>query len=138
MGTFMEYFNAFWVGGLICALCQILLDRTKMLPGRIMVTLVCTGAVLSFLGLYDPFAEYAGAGASVPLRFCFFLRHFFYYIIPPASAQFFTCYFFIFGWKIQLARYAKINAADVPTAPAFNPPWNNPKNPLSFTASFTP
>ena len=40
MGTFMEYFNAFWVGGLICALCQILLDRTKMLPGRIMVTLV--------------------------------------------------------------------------------------------------
>ena len=76
MGTFMEYFNAFWVGGLICALCQILLDRTKMLPGRIMVTLVCTGAVLSFLGLYDPFAEYAGAGASVPLRFCFFLRHF--------------------------------------------------------------
>ena len=67
MGTFMEYFNAFWVGGLICALCQILLDRTKMLPGRIMVTLVCTGAVLSFLRLYDPFAEYAGAGASVPL-----------------------------------------------------------------------
>ena len=67
MGTFMEYFNAFWVGGLICALCQILLDRTKMLPGRIMVTLVCMGAVLSFLGLYDPFAEYAGAGASVPL-----------------------------------------------------------------------
>ena len=53
MGMFMEYFNAFWVGGLICALCQILLDRTKMLPGRIMVTLVCTGAVLSFLGLYD-------------------------------------------------------------------------------------
>ena len=65
MGTFMEYFNAFWVGGLICALCQILLDRTKMLPGRIMVTLVCTGAVLSFLGLYDPFAEYAGAGAHL-------------------------------------------------------------------------
>ena len=52
MGTFMEYFNAFWVGGLICALCQILLDRTKMLPGRIMVTLVCTGAVLSFLGIF--------------------------------------------------------------------------------------
>lgn len=75
MGTFMEYFNAFWVGGLICALCQILLDRTKMLPGRIMVTLVCTGAVLSFLGLYDPFAEYAGAGASVRCSgsgiFCF-------------------------------------------------------------------
>ena len=69
MGTFMEYFNAFWVGGLICALCQILLDRTKMLPGRIMVTLVCTGAVLSFLGLYDPFAEYAGAAARVRASF---------------------------------------------------------------------
>ena len=63
----------------------------------------------------------------------FFCGIFLYYIIPTASAQFFTCYFFIFGWKIQLARYAKINAADVPTAPAFNPPWNNPKNPLSFT-----
>lgn len=67
MGVWMEYFNAFWVGGLICALCQLLLDRTKMMPGRIMVTLVCTGAALSFLGLYDPFASYAGAGASVPL-----------------------------------------------------------------------
>ena len=67
MGIWMEYFNAFWVGGLICALCQLLLDRTKMMPGRIMVTLVCIGAVLSFLGLYDPFASYAGAGASVPL-----------------------------------------------------------------------
>ncbi|MCI5649217.1 MAG: SpoVA/SpoVAEb family sporulation membrane protein [Fusicatenibacter sp.] len=63
----MEYINAFWVGGLICAICQILLERTKMMPGRIMVLLVCTGAVLSFLGLYQPFAEYAGAGASVPL-----------------------------------------------------------------------
>ena len=74
MGTFMEYFNAFWVGGLICALCQILLDRTKMLPGRIMVTLVCTGAVLSFLGLYDPFAEYAGGrrvGAAARVRASF-------------------------------------------------------------------
>ena len=75
---------------------------------------------------------------SFSKRAAFFCGIFLYYIIPPASAQFFTCYFFIFGWKIQLARYAKINAADVPTAPAFNPPWNNPKNPLSFTASFTP
>lgn len=63
----MEYINAFWVGGLICALAQILLDRTKLMPGRIMVLLVCTGAVLSFLGLYQPLFEYAGAGASVPL-----------------------------------------------------------------------
>ena len=71
MGTFMEYFNAFWVGGLICALCQILLDRTKMLPGRIMVTLVCTGAVLSFLGLYDPFAEARRCRCSGSGIFCF-------------------------------------------------------------------
>lgn len=63
----MEYFNAFWIGGLICALVQILLDRTKLLPGRIMVGLVCTGAVLGALGIYEPFLEFAGAGGSVPL-----------------------------------------------------------------------
>lgn len=63
----MDYFNAFWVGGLICALVQILLDKTKLLPGRVMVLLVCTGSVLSSIGLYQPFVEFAGAGASVPL-----------------------------------------------------------------------
>lgn len=63
----MEYWNAFWVGGLICALVQILLDRTKLMPGRIMVLLVCSGAVLGFLGIYEPFQKFAGAGASVPL-----------------------------------------------------------------------
>lgn len=63
----MTYFNAFWVGGLVCALAQILLERTKLLPGRIMVLLVCLGAVLSFLGVYDPMVDYAGAGLSVPL-----------------------------------------------------------------------
>lgn len=63
----MEYVNAFWVGGLICALAQILLDRTKMMPGRIMVLLVCTGSLLGFLNIYQPFQEFAGAGASVPL-----------------------------------------------------------------------
>lgn len=63
----MDYLNAFWVGGLICALVQILLDRTKLMPGRIMVLLVCTGAVLGFLNIYQPFMEFAGGGASVPL-----------------------------------------------------------------------
>lgn len=63
----MDYLNAFWVGGLICALCQILLEKTKLMPGRIMVLLVCSGALLSFLNVYDPFADFAGAGASVPL-----------------------------------------------------------------------
>ena len=63
----MDYLNAFWVGGLICALVQILMEKTKMLPGRIMVLLVCSGAVLGALSIYQPFVEYAGAGASVPL-----------------------------------------------------------------------
>lgn len=63
----MEYINAFWVGGLICALVQILMEKTKLMPGRIMVLLVCTGAVLSFFNLYQPFVDYAGSGASVPL-----------------------------------------------------------------------
>ena len=63
----MDYVNAFWVGGLICALCQILMEKTKMQPGRIMVLLVCSGAVLGAIGVYPPFVEFAGAGASVPL-----------------------------------------------------------------------
>ncbi len=63
----MEYIVAFLVGGGICAVVQILLEKTKLMPGRVMVLLVVTGAVLSFLGWYDPFAEFAGAGASVPL-----------------------------------------------------------------------
>ena len=63
----MEYINAFWVGGLICALVQILLEKTKLLPGRVMVLLVCTGAVLGSFGIYDQLIDFAGAGASVPL-----------------------------------------------------------------------
>ena len=63
----MDYLNAFWVGGVICALVQILMEKTKLMPGRIMVLLVVTGAVISFFGWYDPFQEFAGAGASVPL-----------------------------------------------------------------------
>ena len=63
----MDYVKAFMVGGLICALVQILMEKTKLLPGRIMVLLVCTGAVLSFLGLFQPLQDFAGAGVSVPL-----------------------------------------------------------------------
>ncbi len=63
----MEYLIAFVVGGLICVVVQILMEKTKMLPGRIMVLLVCLGAVLGAVGLYEPFLEFAGAGASVPL-----------------------------------------------------------------------
>ena len=63
----MDYVKAFIVGGLICAAVQILLDRTKLMPGRVMVLLVCGGALLVFCGLYDPFQKLAGAGAGVPL-----------------------------------------------------------------------
>ena len=63
----MDYINAFWVGGLICALTQILLDRTKMMPGRIMVLLVCSGSVLGAFKIYPVIQDFAGAGASVPL-----------------------------------------------------------------------
>ena len=63
----MDYLKAFLVGGLICAAVQILLDQTKMMPGRVMVSLVVLGCVLGALGLYQPFLEWAGAGAAVPL-----------------------------------------------------------------------
>ena len=63
----MDYVKAFIVGGIICALTQVLMEKTKLLPGRIMVLLVCTGAVLGAIGLYQPFSEWAGAGANVPL-----------------------------------------------------------------------
>lgn len=63
----MDYIKAFLIGGLICAAVQILLDRTKLMPGRVMVLLVCTGVVLGFIGAYEPFVKFAGAGASVPL-----------------------------------------------------------------------
>lgn len=63
----MDYLKAFMVGGIICALVQILMEKTKMMPGRIMVLLVCSGVVLGALGIYAPFSEWAGAGASVLL-----------------------------------------------------------------------
>lgn len=63
----MSYVTAFWVGGLICALCQILLEKTKLMPGRVMVILVCSGALLGAFNICQPFVEFAGAGASVPL-----------------------------------------------------------------------
>lgn len=63
----MEYIKVFLVGGVICGLVQILMDKTKLLPGRIMVLLVVSGTILGWLGVYEPFAEWAGAGATVPL-----------------------------------------------------------------------
>ena len=63
----MDYLKAFIVGGIICALVQVLMEKTKMMPGRIMVLLVCMGAVLGAIGIYEPFSKWAGAGANVPL-----------------------------------------------------------------------
>jgi stage V sporulation protein AE len=63
----MEYIKAFICGGIICFLTQILMEKTKLMPGRIMVTLVTIGTILGALGIYEPFLEFAGAGASVPL-----------------------------------------------------------------------
>jgi stage V sporulation protein AE len=63
----MEYVKAFLVGGAICAIVQILLDNTKLLPGRVMVILVVLGSILGAVGVYEPFSKWAGAGAGVPL-----------------------------------------------------------------------
>lgn len=63
----MDYLKAFVVGGIICVLTQILMEKTKLMPGRIMVILVTTGTVLGAIGLYEPLVQFAGAGASVPL-----------------------------------------------------------------------
>lgn len=63
----MDYINAFWVGGLICLIGQIFIDKTKLTPARILVSLVVLGVVLTALGVYKPIVEYAGAGATVPL-----------------------------------------------------------------------
>lgn len=63
----MDYIKAFLVGGLICLLGQILIDKTKLTPARILVSYVVLGVVLGGIGIYQPVAEFAGAGASVPL-----------------------------------------------------------------------
>jgi stage V sporulation protein AE len=64
MGTFL---TAFIVGGLICVVGQLLMDLTKLTPAHILCTFVVCGAILSGFGLYKPFIEFAGAGATVPI-----------------------------------------------------------------------
>lgn len=63
----LPYVKAFLAGGLICAAGQLLMDRTSLTPARILSAFVVAGVLLSASGLYGPFAEWAGAGASVPL-----------------------------------------------------------------------
>lgn len=63
----MVFLKTFLVGGIICAGVQLLLDHTKLLPGRVMVLLVVSGVLLGAVGIYKPFSEWAGCGATVPL-----------------------------------------------------------------------
>ena len=63
----MEYIKAFLIGGLICAIGQILIDKTKLTPARILVTYVIAGIILTAVGIYEPLTKWAGAGASVPI-----------------------------------------------------------------------
>ena len=63
----MDYLKAFLVGGILCLIGQILIDKTKLTPARILVSYVVVGVVLGAVGVYKPLAEFAGAGASVPL-----------------------------------------------------------------------
>ena len=63
----MEYVKAFAVGGLLCLIGQILIDKTKLTPARILVSYVVIGVLLGAIGVYQPIVEFAGAGATVPL-----------------------------------------------------------------------
>lgn len=63
----MEFLNAFIVGGALCGIGQILIDRTKLTPARILTGYVVAGVVFSAVGLYAPIADFGGAGATVPL-----------------------------------------------------------------------
>ena len=63
----MDYLNAFLCGGILCAIGQILIDRTRLTPARILTGYVVAGVLLSAVGLYQPLADWAGCGATVPL-----------------------------------------------------------------------
>lgn len=63
----MEYLKAFLIGGLLCLIGQLLIDKTKLTPARILVCYVVLGVVLGGIGIYQSFADFAGAGATVPL-----------------------------------------------------------------------
>ena len=63
----MEYLKAFIIGGILCMIGQIFIDKTKLTPARILVGFVVGGVILSALGFYEPLVEFAGAGATVPL-----------------------------------------------------------------------
>ena len=63
----MDYIKAFIVGGLLCVIGQVLIDKTKLTPARILTAYVVSGVILNVVGIYEPFAKWAGAGATIPL-----------------------------------------------------------------------
>ena len=63
----MDYVKAFIVGGIICAIGQIFIDKTKLTPARLLTGYVCSGVLLSLLGVYEKLVDFAGCGATVPL-----------------------------------------------------------------------
>ena len=65
--VFFDYLKAFAIGGILCVIAQILLDKTKLTPARILVGYVIAGVILGAVGLYKPLVEFAGAGATTPL-----------------------------------------------------------------------
>lgn len=65
--NWLQILNSFWVGGLICVIAQILIDKTKITPAKIMVLYVVSGAFLTLLGIYEPLVKFAGSGATVPI-----------------------------------------------------------------------
>ena len=67
MTTFLPYLRAFWVGGVLCVIAQLLIDKTKLTPARILVLYVVAGVILGGIGVYKPLVDYAGAGATTPL-----------------------------------------------------------------------
>ena len=67
MDIFMQYVWAFVVGGVLCVIAQILIDRTRLTPARILVCYVVSGVILGAIGAYKPLVEFAGAGATTPL-----------------------------------------------------------------------
>ena len=67
METFLEYLKAFLAGGVLCLIGQILIDKTKLTPARILTSYVVAGVILGAVGVYEPFKKWAGAGATVPL-----------------------------------------------------------------------
>ena len=67
MDTFVDYLKVFAVGGILCAIGQLLIDKTKLTPARILTAYVVAGVILGAVGLYQPLVDWAGAGASVPL-----------------------------------------------------------------------